>query len=135
MTAKTTKATLSSWVIDIPWQGLPRTIQDAIIVSYTLGIHFLWVDAFCIIQNDEDDIQKEISLMSNIYGQAFITIVVSCAENVQEGFLQDRIITECTEKIFMVPFRCDDGKIGNAFLVEARRLFEEEPLDVRGWAM
>lgn len=135
MTTKTTKGTLSSWAIDIPWQRLPRTIQDAIIVSYKLGIRFLWVDAFCIIQDDEDDIQKEISLMPNIYSQAHITIVVSCAENVQEGFLQDRVIAEKIEKIFKVPFRCDDGEIGDVFLVEPRRIFLEEPLDVRGWAM
>jgi hypothetical protein len=135
MPSKTTKARLSSLVIDIPWQRLPRTIQDAVIVSYVLGIHFLWVDAFCIIQDDKDDIQEEISNMPNIYGQAFITIVVSCAEGVQEGFLQDRILTEYTDNIFRVPFRCDDGQIGSVSLVEPHRLYEQEPLDARGWAM
>jgi hypothetical protein len=58
------------------------------------------VDAFCIIQDDEQDIQKEISLMPHIYGAAAVTIAASRTKNVQKGFLDDRIVTENIDKVF-----------------------------------
>lgn len=32
---------------EIPWEELPKTIQDAIIFTYGLGLRFLWVDSLC----------------------------------------------------------------------------------------
>jgi hypothetical protein len=41
---------------------IPKTVRDAIIVTNNLGYRYLWVDEFCIDQNDEthrlDQIQK-----------------------------------------------------------------------------
>ena len=98
-------------------------------------MQFLWVDALCIVQDDEQDVEKEISLMPQIYGKAAVAIAASRAENVQEGFLHDRIVTENVDKVFEMPFRCPNRQMGTILLVEARRLYLEEPLDTRGWEM
>ncbi|KAI9763455.1 MAG: hypothetical protein M1839_006447 [Geoglossum umbratile] len=58
MTIKTTRATISEWTVDLPWSQLPRTIQDAVTVSHELGMQFLWVDALCIVQDDEQGVEK-----------------------------------------------------------------------------
>ena len=47
---KSTKALLPKWMIGIPWDELPQTLRDAVIVCQNMGIHYLWVDAFCIVK-------------------------------------------------------------------------------------
>ena len=36
-------------------QQFPRTILDAISVCQIMGLHYLWIDALCILQDDESD--------------------------------------------------------------------------------
>lgn len=61
-----------SAVRDAPGQAkrLPkhvsRTVQDAIIVTRELGHQFLWVDEFCIDQNDEEQKMDQIRRMDRI---------------------------------------------------------------------
>ena len=47
--------------------NLSQTIQDAILVASTLSIRYLWVDRFCIIQDDNEDWEKEAKSMCHIY--------------------------------------------------------------------
>ncbi|TGO22930.1 hypothetical protein BPAE_0150g00240 [Botrytis paeoniae] len=58
---------------------LPKTFKDAIKITQKFGIDFLWIDSLCIIQNDEDDWQKESALMNSIYGGSAIIISTSSA--------------------------------------------------------
>ena len=39
-------------------------------------INFCWIDTLCIDQNDEDDKQRQIPLMSGIYGKADVVAIV-----------------------------------------------------------
>jgi hypothetical protein len=39
---------------------LPETIEDAIIVTKNLGFRFLWIDKYCIDQEDEEDRHKQV---------------------------------------------------------------------------
>jgi hypothetical protein len=48
----TTKQNISSRMQRVPWAELPKTFQDAIIVTRYMGLHYLWVDSICILQND-----------------------------------------------------------------------------------
>ncbi|TEY43180.1 hypothetical protein BOTCAL_0376g00120 [Botryotinia calthae] len=70
---------------EISLKILPKTLNDAISITQKLGIDFLWVDTLCIIQNDEDDWQKESALMSSIYGGSVITIAASSARDSSKG--------------------------------------------------
>ena len=53
----------------------PATIADAIALVRSLGERFLWVDALCIVQDDNIRKQNDIKQMDIIYGKAFATIV------------------------------------------------------------
>ena len=53
----------------------PATIADAIALVRSLGERFLWVDALCIVQDDNVRKQNDIKQMDIIYGKAFATIV------------------------------------------------------------
>ncbi|EAQ84151.1 hypothetical protein CHGG_10555 [Chaetomium globosum CBS 148.51] len=70
-----------------PVSGLPRTLQDAIAVTYHLGFEYLWIDALCIIQDSPSDKRDEISQMQHIYANAAVTIVAATASSVEQGFL------------------------------------------------
>ena len=67
----------------IPLEKLPRTIRDAIKISQSLGISYLWVDALCIIQGDKDDWTKESARMADVYRNSVVTIAASSAADVQ----------------------------------------------------
>jgi hypothetical protein len=88
---KTTRATLTHWMTDLPWALLPKTIQDAIVVTHELGLCYLWVDALCIVQDDEEEKAREISTMNRIFSEAQVTIATARASHVYEGFLHPRI--------------------------------------------
>jgi hypothetical protein len=135
MTAKTTEANISAWIDDLPWVLLPRTIQDAIIVTYELGIQFLWVDSLCIVQDNRADVTREISRMPLIYGQAEVTIAASRAEHVQEGFLNAGFNLWSEERSFQLAFRSTSGQLGSIRLFEDYEDLKIEPLDLRGWSM
>jgi hypothetical protein len=54
---------------------IPRTIQDAIELTVTLQQRYLWVDALCIVQDDEEEKLELIGHMDEIYGNSVLTIV------------------------------------------------------------
>jgi hypothetical protein len=66
--------------------NLPRTFRDAIDVVRALGLQFLWIDAVCIIQEDEVDWYKESAMMKDVFSSAYCTIAVDSAKGWTDGF-------------------------------------------------
>lgn len=73
---KTVKANLDSRLRSIPVNDLLKTFQDAIQICARLGVEFPWIDALCIIQDDDQDWEREASRMGKYYRNAYVTIVV-----------------------------------------------------------
>lgn len=67
------------------WNHVPRTIQDAIRLTSTLGRRYLWVDSLCIQQDNPEDKLKIISKMHEIYDRAFLTIVAVDGTHADSG--------------------------------------------------
>ncbi|THV50641.1 hypothetical protein BGAL_0142g00220 [Botrytis galanthina] len=82
---KLTTKNIGQLMKEIPLDILPKTFEDAINITQKLGIDFLWIDSLCIIQNDDDDWQREAALMSSVYGGSVITIAASSARDSTEG--------------------------------------------------
>lgn len=78
-------------VTGIEISQLDATIRDAMITTYELGFEYLWIDALCIVQDDEDFKAKELRKMGDIYRNAAFTIVPSAAGDAREGFLKRRL--------------------------------------------
>jgi hypothetical protein len=87
---------------DLTATDLPATLRDAILVAERLGIRQIWIDSFCIIQDDVHDKAVQLAQMPLIYNQAIVTITTSRAKGEHEGFLQDQSHStgECPEMIF-----------------------------------
>ena len=71
---------------NIHFARLSKTYQDAIATTLALGIHHIWIDALCIIQNSPEDWNEESQKMGQYYGNAHLTICVASADDVHAGF-------------------------------------------------
>ncbi|CZR69822.1 uncharacterized protein PAC_19722 [Phialocephala subalpina] len=85
----TTLDNLKSMKEIIPWDKLPLTIQDAILITRGLGMRYIWVDALCIIQDSPSDWTAESAKMAEIYGGSFLTISAALGPDVHHGLMQD----------------------------------------------
>lgn len=56
---------------------LPQTIEDALKVTKELGLRYIWIDRYCINQDDGAEKQIQIRQMDLMYENAFITITAA----------------------------------------------------------
>lgn len=116
----------------IPVSSLPQTLRDAISVTQSLEVQFIWVDCLCIRQDNPQDIAQEISQMPQIYKNSFITISAARARHSNEGFLHDMSSPPISEPAFRLPFACPDGKLGSVILSSG---LAQSPIDERAWTL
>jgi hypothetical protein len=64
---------------------LPRTIQDAILVTRQLGHRYLWIDSLCIVQDDVEFKSKIIDKMDLVYENAFMTLIAASGSDSNSG--------------------------------------------------
>jgi len=72
---------------------LPGTIADAVYLLPLLGLRYLWVDRLCIVQDDCEDVQVEISAMADIYAGSTITIVAANSSSVTAPLWMGRLVS------------------------------------------
>ncbi|KAK5737318.1 hypothetical protein LTR17_006735 [Elasticomyces elasticus] len=66
---------------------MPQTFQDAIFIAQQLHIRYLWIDALCVRQDDNDDWAREAATMADVYADAYCVISATLAHSDGEGFL------------------------------------------------
>ena len=119
----------------IPLQVLPKTIQDAVVVTRRLGHQYLWVDALCILQDSEQDWLSEASKMAHIYGNACVTISAAGGSDCSAGcFMKGKADTgqELGQLVLGLP----NGDTGIIYLrVNNYYKPANDPLNKRGWAL
>ncbi|KAF4633901.1 hypothetical protein G7Y89_g4218 [Cudoniella acicularis] len=64
---------------------LPKTVKDAITFTKMMRQRYLWVDRLCIIQDDLDLIQEQLSWMSSIYANSYFTIIAADGSDANYG--------------------------------------------------
>ncbi|KAH7391254.1 heterokaryon incompatibility protein-domain-containing protein [Cadophora sp. MPI-SDFR-AT-0126] len=79
------EGTLNSFLKEITWRDIPKTFQDAIIISHELDIEYLWIDSLCIIQNDEQDWEEQSRQMRPIYGNSWLNIAATDSKDSRGG--------------------------------------------------
>lgn len=84
---------------EIDAENLPQTIRDAVETTRKMSIRYLWVDALCIVQDDEIEKAKEIARMQDVYSCSTVTIIASSASGADEGFLS------LSEDKYLNPYR------------------------------
>jgi hypothetical protein len=121
----------------IDYGSLPKSFQDAVIITRALGIRFLWIDSMCIIQphkgcsnkcGQSKDWETESKKMESYFGSAYCTIAATSAKDSNQGFLHPR-----AGKCAKVP----NATGGPLYVLEDsddfRRDVEEGALNQRAW--
>ncbi|KAF2810259.1 HET-domain-containing protein, partial [Mytilinidion resinicola] len=140
----TARRNIKDRIAGIQFEKLPKTFQDAILVTRCLGMHYLWIDALCIVQDDYNDWVKEAANMASVYQGAILTISATNSSAVTEGFLKPRlhVIEKAVKSVLWV------SPSGQSFTVHVRTRLKHEdivpettststqdnPLLSRGWA-
>ncbi|KAK0728924.1 heterokaryon incompatibility protein-domain-containing protein [Apiosordaria backusii] len=140
----------------IKLSNLDQSLQDAVWVTRQVGIRYLWIDALCILQDDEDgqgnnpDKSHEISRMASYYGRATLTILAASASRAVDGFLQRRkpatkfdLAPTCVQFLWSVDDNNNDNKSGNNPVKVQTQIFLAkqptdpviEPITTRGWTL
>lgn len=76
---KTTEKTVESHKKGIPLATLPRALQEAVVLTRALGFRWLWIDALCLVQDDDLSKTEESMTMDEIFGNAFLTVAATSA--------------------------------------------------------
>ena len=87
---KLTRSNIAQLMTSIDVNTLPPVFADAIEISRTLEVPYIWIDALCIIQNDAEDWDKEAALMGQVYSNAFCNLGASAAAERSAGLYLDR---------------------------------------------
>ncbi|KAI0139085.1 HET-domain-containing protein [Hypoxylon sp. NC0597] len=85
---------LSDMTQGIQWTELPRTFQDAIRYCLELGVFYLWIDALCILQDDNNDWQVESARMADIYQNSYISLAATSSDCSTSGCFPKQPMTD-----------------------------------------
>ena len=67
-----------------------QTLRHALQVTRCLDFRYLWIDALCMNQEDEQDKQHEISFMGEIYAGSELNIAATAASSESDGLFHER---------------------------------------------
>ncbi|KAH9874896.1 hypothetical protein J1614_004384 [Plenodomus biglobosus] len=90
----TTTLNLMCHLERIPWASLSILFQEAINITRTIGIRALWMDALCIVQDDQEDWERESQNMSSYNGNTCLTISASASHSPKNSILL-RLPSKC----------------------------------------
>ena len=124
-TWKTTTRNLGPRQVAINLSSLSLTVQVAIKLAYALDIRFLWIDSMCILQDDDEDWQRQSSNMANIYRNAVLTIAACGKYDADDS---------CTPSRDILTFM--DCQIAPSVVVSRQRMISKLDfglLSDRGW--
>jgi hypothetical protein len=121
--------------------SLPRTFQEAIEVACRLNVHYIWIDALCIIQGSPGDWQSEGPQMHNVYGRSYLNIGAADSPNPHGGLFRSRpyppqpVVKVSAKWQGIIPgeFYCHDLKstIPESHLAKRAWIFQERLLAPR----
>ncbi|KAH7386378.1 heterokaryon incompatibility protein-domain-containing protein [Cadophora sp. MPI-SDFR-AT-0126] len=132
---RTTKNTLSEHLTSIQVASLPQTLIDAIKVCRQLEIPFLWIDALCIVQDDPEDLFRELKSMASIYQHSYLTISAACAKRVQDGFLGKIVYSYDDFPPTQVRYESRSGETGYVLVCQDghNRVLRGDSIRTRAW--
>lgn len=117
----------------IPFEKLPKTFQDTIILALGTDIEYVWIDSLCIIQGDQEDWKRETENMASVYKYAAFVVAASDAQDSSQGlFVSERE----TANVIAVPYFMNDTTQGTFNIAPMPNRFTMPGiLESRAWAL
>jgi hypothetical protein len=134
----TTIANKTSHMSGMPLSELPQIFRDAIIVTRSLQLRYLWIDAICIIQDSPTDVAEEMSQMLFIYENSYVTLSAASSKDCYTSFLRRESIRP---PLVSFPQRDKEGAIVDQLYVYPQKErpawtwddIESSPWNQRAW--
>jgi hypothetical protein len=116
------------------FSALPAGYKDILTFTKGLGYEFLWIDALCIIQDDESDKSNQIFNMHLIYRYCDVVIAV-----VHSNSIEKPCFSSISPEVAEIPLlRTDTSgtlRLRRPFKHPQMRSVNEFPLLTRGWTL
>ncbi|ETN38873.1 uncharacterized protein HMPREF1541_06914 [Cyphellophora europaea CBS 101466] len=111
---------------------MPQTMEDAITFTKRLGERYLWVDVYCIDQNDEVEMRAQIGAMHRIFSSAYLTLLNVDGENADWGLTGvSRPILQTNQPVV----ETSEGQIMATFLYSIWHNAGTTVWDSRAWTL
>ena len=95
---------------------LTRLFREAIELTRKLGIQYIWIDSVCIIQDDDEDWQREALRMADYYQGAWLTIAATTTT--EEGGLFQKYTSQDIPRVAKLPYRDKKGVHQGSFYLQ-----------------
>ena len=134
----TTTHNISERLSGIIFEELPDVVQNAVDVIRRLNIRYLWVDAYCILQDNQIEWEAEAAKMADVYGGCVFTLSALSSPDSTTPFLGDRHSRPVDLGVATISYGTweDDVKI---FIRRIPRCIRAEiwrcPLSKRAWPL
>ncbi|KAK8156512.1 heterokaryon incompatibility protein-domain-containing protein [Phyllosticta citrichinensis] len=89
---RTLKTNIASMRESIDWDKIPRTFKDAITITRSLSLEYIWIDSLCIIQDDNDDWKEQSAQMATVYSNSYLNIAATASKNANGGLFASRVL-------------------------------------------
>lgn len=136
---RTTKDNLASFTQEIALELMPTTFVDAIHLCRGLGIPHIWIDALCIVQDNEEEWQIEAAHMSKIYRGSQLTITAAQSSDSSHGcFPSNKSNTEEGQLLFRTKLNNADGSniLVRVYRKDIRNVaMSGSIISTRGWTL
>lgn len=136
---KTTSTNLLQRQIGLDVQTLSPTFRDAIEICCRLQVHYIWIDALCIVQDSAEDWNTESVIMGDIYQNALFTISASHARDGLGGCFNDSCKPALDNDFTAITTSTSMGE-ETSILIRSKKTnyipaqdLQESPLSKRGW--
>lgn len=133
-------------------EELPNTFRDAVEVTRSLGLEYLWIDSMCIFQDSDakdpnSDWRKESVKMGGIYDNCVLNLAATVSEDSDGGLFRDRDILMTKELKMMIhwpPYPVHNRPIDSVLHPELficiksslwRDNVDNTPLNTRAWVI
>ncbi|KIM95499.1 hypothetical protein OIDMADRAFT_34243 [Oidiodendron maius Zn] len=73
---QTTKDNIAVHRDAVPWNELSESLQDSVLMAFSIGFDFIWIDSLCIIQHDHADWASEAPRMGLMYRNAALVFAL-----------------------------------------------------------
>ncbi|KAL3423924.1 heterokaryon incompatibility protein [Phlyctema vagabunda] len=114
---------------------LPVTFQQAIQTTWKLGHSYIWIDALCIIQNNNDDWTREAANMKTIYSNSALNLGASTAAHCKQGLFRDRRQYATISCAFKRRSHAKYETLTASYRDNGAFSLESSPLTRRGWVL
>ncbi|CAH0048529.1 unnamed protein product [Clonostachys solani] len=111
---------------------ITQKVRDAMVITKQTGLRFLWVDALCIVQDDDSQRQEQINQMFLIYHQAEATIVAADGPSCDLGLSG---VSRFEEREYIdKPFLIQNTPMARV-LRDPRQALQASKWRTRGWTL